>query len=62
MKWEFTAESIQTQGLLFNRYAALGQVEALRKLIVELDADVNLPMKDGTTPAHCAAENGHEGN
>ena len=43
------------------RYAAMGSVESLRKLIVDLEADVNLPMKDGTTPAHCAAENGQEG-
>ena len=43
------------------RYAALGNVEALCKLIIDLEADVNLPMKDGTTPAHCAADNGHEG-
>ncbi|XP_045166400.2 cortactin-binding protein 2-like [Mercenaria mercenaria] len=43
-----------------HRYAATGNVDALRKLIVDLEADVNLPMKDGTTPAHCAAENGQE--
>ncbi|KAL4226365.1 hypothetical protein ACF0H5_014348 [Mactra antiquata] len=43
-----------------HRYAAMGNLEMLNKLIVELEADVNLPMKDGTTPAHCAAENGQE--
>lgn len=43
------------------RYAATGCVDALRKLIVDLEADVSLPMKDGTSPAHCAAENGQEG-
>ncbi|KAH3828027.1 hypothetical protein DPMN_129976, partial [Dreissena polymorpha] len=43
-----------------HRYAATGVVDALRKLIFDLEADVNLPMKDGTTPAHCAAENGQE--
>ncbi|XP_052779857.1 cortactin-binding protein 2-like isoform X2 [Mya arenaria] len=43
-----------------HRYASLGVVDALRKLIVDLEADVNLPMKDGTTPAHCAAKNGQE--
>ena len=43
------------------RYAALGTVDALRKLIVDLEADVNLPMKDGTTPAHCAAHHGQPG-
>ena len=44
-----------------DRYASSGNSEALRKLIIDLDADINLPMKDGTTPSHCAAENGQEG-
>ena len=43
------------------RYAASGNVESLRKLIIDLEADVNLPMKDGTTLSHCAAENGNTG-
>ena len=30
-------------------------------LIVDHDADVNLPMKDGTTPVHCAVDRDREG-
>lgn len=44
-----------------HKFASSGNVDSLRKLIVDLDADVNLPMKDGTTPTHCAAEYGREG-
>lgn len=44
-----------------HKFASSGNVDSLRKLIIDLDADVNLPMKDGTTPAHCAAEFGREG-
>lgn len=43
-----------------HKFASSGNVDSLRKLIIDLDADVNLPMKDGTTPAHCAAEFGRE--
>ena len=44
-----------------HKFASDGNVDSLRKLMIDLDADVNLPMKDGTTPAHCAAEFGREG-
>ena len=44
-----------------HKFASEGNVDSLRKLIIDLDADVNLPMKDGTTPTHCAAEFGREG-
>jgi len=41
--------------------AACGDLDALRMLILDHGADVNLPMKDGTTPVHCAVENGRKG-
>ncbi|XP_067684963.1 cortactin-binding protein 2-like isoform X2 [Haliotis asinina] len=43
-----------------HKHAACGDLDLLKTLIVERDADVNLPMKDGTTPIHCTAEGGHE--
>ena len=41
--------------------AACGDLDALRMLILEHGADVNLPMKDGTTPVHSAVEKSREG-
>ncbi|XP_033745508.1 cortactin-binding protein 2-like [Pecten maximus] len=37
-----------------------GDQDALRQLILDREADVNLPLKDGTTPLLCAAESGHQ--
>lgn len=44
-----------------HKLASSGDVDALTKLILDREADVNLPMKDGTTPLICAAEHGHKG-
>ncbi|KAK3579051.1 hypothetical protein CHS0354_029909 [Potamilus streckersoni] len=55
-----TSISFELPSSPIHKYAANGNLESLRKLILELDADVNLPMKDGTTPIHCAAEAGQE--
>ncbi|OWF43588.1 cortactin-binding protein 2-like isoform X2 [Mizuhopecten yessoensis] len=37
-----------------------GDQDALRQLILDREADVNLPLKDGTTPLLCSAESGHQ--
>ena len=44
-----------------HKFAFDGNFDSLRKLILERDADVNLPLKDGSTPLLKAAENGHDG-
>ncbi|CAC5414143.1 CTTNBP2 N-terminal-like protein [Mytilus coruscus] len=44
-----------------HKFAFDGNFDSLRKLILECDADVNLPLKDGSTPLLKAAENGHDG-
>ena len=44
-----------------HRLATSGDLEGLRTLIVNHEADVNLPMKDGTTPIHCAVEKNQHG-
>lgn len=41
--------------------AAAGDLNGLRMLILDRDANINLPMKDGTTPVHCAVENNKDG-
>lgn len=44
-----------------HKYATEGNFDLLRKLILEHEADVNLPLKDGSTPLLRAAERGHDG-
>ncbi|XP_041348597.1 cortactin-binding protein 2-like isoform X2 [Gigantopelta aegis] len=44
-----------------HKHAACGQVDSLRTLILDCDADVNLPVKNGTTPVHSAVEFGQVG-
>jgi ankyrin repeat protein len=44
-----------------HRFAFNGNFDSLRKLILERDADVNLPLKDGSTPLLKATEKGHDG-
>ncbi|XP_061187409.1 cortactin-binding protein 2-like isoform X2 [Saccostrea echinata] len=43
-----------------HRFAADGNFSSLQKLILDSQADVNLPVKDGSTPLIFAAKYGHE--
>ncbi|XP_062568338.1 ankyrin repeat, PH and SEC7 domain containing protein secG-like, partial [Saccostrea cucullata] len=43
-----------------HRFAADGNFTSLQKLIIDSQADVNLPIKDGSTPLILAAKYGHE--
>ncbi|KAL8602853.1 hypothetical protein ACOMHN_056347 [Nucella lapillus] len=52
--------SVDVHTSAVHRLAACGDVGALRMLILQHEADVNLPLKDGTTPVHCAVENDRE--
>ena len=56
-----TSSPLDIQNSAVHKMAACGDFDALRMLILDHDADVNLPMKDGTTPVHCAVEKDCEG-
>lgn len=44
-----------------HKFAANGNFSSLQKLITDTNADVNLPLTDGSTPLIYAAKYGHEG-
>lgn len=46
---------------IVHKLTASGDVNTLRFLVLENDADVNMPLKDGTTLIHTAVENNQGG-